>query len=169
MKTCMLLGILWIMGMSDSASQAFDARVYERIDTIITFDPQTLIEEIRIVKVNAVYMDTEFCEPLPKSFIAKRAKADLEQVKKLSAIEFRCSGMYQREWAEEWKIQSFDLVIYKLNQATKTISNWGSDFSEETRKGLAGLDSGDLVSFEQVILVHPQKGLITGGCSLLVE
>lgn len=169
MKTRSLLFLFLILSGAKGASQKMETGVYERIDTIITFDPQTQIEEIRIVKVNAVYMDAEFCEPLPKVFVAKRAEADLEQVKELSAIEFRCSGLYQREWAGEWKIQSFDLVIYKSNQATQTIANWGSDFTEETRKGLAGLDSGDLVSFERVILVHPQKGLMTGGCSLLVK
>lgn len=169
MKTGSLLLFCVLLNVAKGSSQKIQTGVYERIDTIVTFDPQTLWEEIRIVKVNAVYMDAEFCEPIPDAFMAKRGQVDLSMARELNEMEFRCSGMFQREWAGEWEIQSFNLVLYKANQPHGTWANWGAEFTEEARKGLSGLAAGDLLSFEQVILVHPKEGLKTGGCSLLVK
>lgn len=159
MNASSLLFIFLILITNKSTSQKYETGVYERIDTIITLDLETNIEEIKIVKSMNVYIDADNCESLPKKFIAKICKAKVEQVKELSSLEFRCNGRFQRVWEGEWEIKSFNLVISKANQAPRTIDNLGSKFTKETQKVFAEMNSGELIAFEQITLVHRQKGL----------
>lgn len=169
MKTSSLLFILLILIINKSTSQKYETGVYERIDTIVIFDPETNIEEIKIVKSMNVYIDADNCESLPKTFIAKTNKAKVAEIKELSDIEIRCNGKFQREWKGEWEIHSFNLVIYEAKQTPRTIANLGSYFTNETQMVLAEINSGELITFEQITLVHPQKGQATAGFSLQIE
>ncbi|MBK9722704.1 MAG: hypothetical protein IPO78_13995 [Saprospiraceae bacterium] len=169
MKTSSLLFILLILTTNLCTSQKYETGFNAGIDTIVTFDLETNIEVIKIVKYLNVFIDADNCESLPKKFIAKISMAAVAQVTELSAIEFRCNGKFQREWEGEWEIQSFNLVINKSKQAPRTIANLGSQFTEETKKVLAEISSGEIISFEQITLVHPQKGRTTAGFSFRIK
>jgi hypothetical protein len=169
MKTSSLLFSLLIFIVNKNISQNYETGIYERIDTVVIFDPATNIEEIKIVKSLNVYIDVDNCESIPKKFVAKTSNVKVAQVKELSAIALRCSGKFQGNWNSEWTIQSFNMVIYRAKQAPRTIANWGSDFTPETRRALEEIKSGELIAFEQVVLVHKQKGLFTTGFSLQIK
>ncbi|MDQ3142141.1 MAG: hypothetical protein M3Q56_07835 [Bacteroidota bacterium] len=165
MKASSLIFILLILIITKSISQKYETGVYGRIDTIVTLDLDTNIEEVKIVKSMNVYIDADNCETLPKEFSAKTTKAEVAQVKELTDIEFRCNGEFQREW----EIESFNLVINKMKNAPRTITNLGSNFTLETKKVLSEMNSGELIAFEQITLLHPKKGLATVGFSLQIK
>ncbi len=136
--------------------------LYERIDTIVIFDPETHVEVTRIEKAMSVYFDANQCDSLPDKMIAKTTPAKLSEVSNLASLEFRCGGLYQRPWEEEWKIESFKLVKYRANKRGQSILNVGSEFSKETKEFLRKLNSKDILGFVEIKLVHVQKGRASG-------
>lgn len=114
-------------------------------------------------------MNVDPCDSPAKLFIANESSATVSQIRELSSLEFRCNGQYQREWENEWKIVSFQMVLFKAKRSTKTLTNPGSQFTTENLNFLAELKPGDKIAFEKIILQHPQKGEATAGFSLRVQ
>jgi hypothetical protein len=176
MKTTSLLFSLLIFIVNKNISQQYQTSIFERFDTIVIFDPETLVEEVRYVSSMNAIIEAGHCESLPKKFMAKTGRASIDEIKKLSAIELRCDGTVEMFWNVQsnkfdkvWEVQSFNLVVYKANQPPRTIVNWGSDFTPETKKALEEMKSGELITFEQIVLVHKQRGLFTAGFSLQIK
>lgn len=117
MKFSPLLIILWIFNIQISNSQNYKTGISDRIDTITTFDPETKIEEIMVIKYSFVYLDADNCESLPKSFTAKANAIKFDLAKEISLLEFRCNGKFQAKGKGRWEIKSFNLVVYNANQS----------------------------------------------------
>lgn len=169
MKAILVCCIFLIGSMNQGICQNFKSGVYDRIDSITVTDLETGLTESKIVKVNAIYLDASNCESLPAKFIAQDCSADEVLIKQLTEIEFRCNGMFQRNWEGEWNILSFNLVVYKDKHPPMTVFNQGSEFSKKTMRLLSTMKSGEHLKFARIILDHPQKGRVIAGFSLLVN
>ncbi len=169
MKTYLFYFLLLAVSINNSSAQKCKSDVYKRIDTIIIYDPETKIESIKIVKSTNIYLDADNCEALPKNFMADTCKAVLSEAKDLSSIELRCKGKYQADWEKAWKIQSFSMVIHKSKQTTLSIDNSGAEFTSDTRNVFDKLNSGDLVEFSKINLVHPKNGMVSASFVLQVK
>ena len=105
----MKLSLIFLLSLDilinvECSSQKYKTDIYERIDTIITLDMETNIADTQIVKYTDVFIDAENCDSMSEHFIAKTCVTNKFRVKKLTALEFRCNGMFQREWEGEWEI-----------------------------------------------------------------
>ncbi len=160
MKISVPILVLFMLINNTSTSQNYNTGIYERIDSIITLDMETNITDTQIVPVISIFIDAENCDSLPLHFIAKTCGGDVAQLKKLSTIEFRCNGKFQRYWEDEWDIKAFNLKPTKRNQPIQSIINQGSEFGQELKEVLANLKSGENIVFENIILVHPKKGTV---------
>lgn len=169
MKNLIICCFLLIASIAKVASQTYTSGVYNRVDSISIYDPETNLTESKIVKVNAIYLDASNCESLPAKFIAQDCSADEVLIKQLTEIEFRCNGMFQRNWEGEWNILSFNLVVYKDKHPPMTVFNQGSEFSDKTMRLLSTMKSWEHLKFARIILEHPQKGSVIAGFSLLVN
>lgn len=145
----------------ECSSQKYKTDIYERIDTIITLDMETNIADTQIVKYTDVFIDAENCDSMSGHFIAKTCVTNKSRVKKLTALEFRCNGMFQREWEGEWAIQAFNIKSRNKKQTSQATINQGSEFSPKVKEILSKVKSGDQIVFENIILEHPIKGKVT--------
>jgi len=169
MKTSAFLIILWIFNIQFSNSQNYETGINDRIDTLITFDPATNIEEIKVMKYSYMYLNAENCESLPKNLIGKTSVIKFALLKEISFLEFRCNGKFQAKAAGGWEVKSFNLVVNNTNQAPLKIANLGSELSAEAQKMLSELKSAERIAFEQITLAHPQKGETSAEFSLQIK
>ncbi len=145
----------------ECSSQQYKTGIYDRIDSIVTLDMETNITDTQIVNYTDVFIDADNCESLPQHFIAKPCVTNKVRVKKLTALEFRCNGMFQREWEGEWTIHAFSIKSMSKKQTNQATINQGPEFSPDAKEIVSKLKSGDQLVFENILLEHPIKGKVT--------
>lgn len=169
MKSSLCSIVPFILISYNSNSQQSNTDIYDRRDSVVTLDMEKNITDTKIIKYTVVFIDAENCNSLPLHFIAKTCRADVAQLKKLSAIEFRCNGIFQRYWEDEWDIKAFNLRTTKKNQSIQSIINQSSEFGQEIKEVLVNLKSGENIVFENIILVHPKRGTAAAEFSMQVK
>ncbi len=152
-----------------SVAQTFETGVYDRIDTIIIFDPETHIEQIEISKIASLYIDASQCDSLPKVFKAKGVNISKAISKELSALEFRCRGLAQLDWKGDLEVESFKILFYRRNKVTRVLFNKGAFFTEEVRKEIGKMSSGNRIVLKQILLAKQQKPISTGEFTLNIH
>lgn len=158
MKALVLLFGFMISSWHQGGAQNLTTSTAERIDTIVVYDTETEIEEIKIIEVSYIKIEADFCDSFDQEFKTNIGFINASQAHQLSDIELNCNGQLQAGWTGGWEIKSFDLVFCKPNQVRSKITNPDGYFSELSQIMLRELNYGDLLIFEQMYLAHPQKG-----------
>ncbi|MBK9107583.1 MAG: hypothetical protein IPM92_04165 [Saprospiraceae bacterium] len=158
MKVSILLFALIISTSYFGISQNLLTSVAERIDTIVVYDTETKIEEIKILHITFAQLDADFCDSFHQNFKATSSYLSVTQARNLSTIDLNCNGLLQKQWDGDWEIKSFELILKKPNQVQRKITNKGWNFNEETKMLLTEVNQGDILAFEQIQLAHPKKG-----------
>ena len=167
---------------AEKPSQHIESGIFDRIDTVTVFDPETQIEVVKIAKYSNIILNLKDCNSPIKRLTSETQKVPYMKIRDLSGFEPRCMGKY----SDNWMVKSFNISIMKNDKKTDSISklelindsivippNVTSSLEALMSKAmgqfLSKSNAGDVVLFENIILVNSQKDSLIASVDFLLE
>lgn len=133
-------------------------RIKERIDTVVIFDPATLLETVRIMKYKSINLDLNNCPELASEVSLGFTKANAKELSDCGSLYILCKPDGQ---IKEWTVQSFTMAIQKKGQELQKFTAMGPNFSEAMSQAVANLESGTTLYFENIKLAMPELPVVS--------
>jgi len=127
-------------------------RVKEIIDTMIVFDPVTLIETVRISKNKSISLDLNNCKELGSDVSLGMIQIPANELLDCNSIYINCKPAGQLEF---WSIHSFNMAVQLKGQALTKYTNKGPNFSDQIMQAMQNLQAGSTIYFESIQLEIP--------------
>lgn len=127
-------------------------RVKEIIDTMIVFDPATLIETVRISKNKSISLELNNCKELGSDVSLGMIQIPANELLDCSSMYINCKPTGQLEF---WTIHSFNMAVQLKGQALTKYTNKGPNFSDQIMQAMQNLQAGSTIYFESIQLEIP--------------
>lgn len=133
-------------------------RIKERIDTVVIYDPATLLETVRIMKYKSINLDLNNCPELATEVSLGFTHASAMELSDCGSLSILCKPLGQ---IKEWTIQSFTMAIQKKGQQIQKFTATGPNFSDAMSNALTKLESGSTLYFENIKLAMTDKSVVS--------
>ena len=147
---------LFLLQAQDQPALTFSTinkiQVKERIDTMIIFDPATMIETVKIMKYTSINLDLNNCKELGSDVSLGMVHLNAKELFNCGNIFVNCKPAGQLEY---WTIQSFNMAVQLRGQGLTKLTNKGPNFNDEVKLALQNLQAGSSIYFENIQLEVP--------------